>query len=72
MEGVPDDEISLSVLFYFVYGCSTFVVLGLSFMVAVGMVSWAGVGDHRWEKKMHFLEPSVFWQFVFRYFGWLG
>jgi hypothetical protein len=36
MEGVPDDEISLSVLLYSVHGCSIFVVLGLSFMVAVG------------------------------------
>jgi hypothetical protein len=28
-------------------------------MVAVGMVSWAGVGDHRW-KKDALLETSVF------------
>jgi hypothetical protein len=34
-----------------------FVVLGLSFIVAVGMVSWAGVGDHRW-KKDALLETS--------------
>jgi hypothetical protein len=49
MEGVPDDEISLSVLLYSVHGCSIFVVLGLSFMVAVGMVSWAGVGTKNYD-----------------------
>jgi hypothetical protein len=54
MEGVPDDEISLSVLFYCVYGCSIFVVLGLSYLVAVGMVSWAGVGALRWKKDALF------------------
>jgi hypothetical protein len=56
--GVPDDEISLSVLLHSVHGCSIFVVLGLSFMVAVGMVSWAGVGDHQW-KQDALLETSV-------------
>jgi hypothetical protein len=57
MEGVPDDEISLSVLlvgsFYYntkYTGVQIFVVLGLSFLVAVGMASWAGVGDHRWKR----------------------
>jgi hypothetical protein len=59
MEGVPDDEISLSVLLYSVHGCSIFVVLGLSFIVAVGMVSWARVGDHRWKKRCTFGDLGV-------------
>jgi hypothetical protein len=39
-------------------------------MVAVGMVSWAVIGDHRW-KEDALLETSVFWQFVFWIF-WLA
>jgi hypothetical protein len=59
MEGVPDDEISLSVLVYSVSGCSIFVVLGLSYFVVVGMVSLAGVGDHRWKKDALFGDFGV-------------
>jgi hypothetical protein len=60
--GIPDDEISLSVLFC-VWGF-TFVVLGLSHLVAVGSLGRGSVLFGR--KKMHFLEILVFWQFVFR------
>jgi hypothetical protein len=42
-----------------------FCSAGTVFYVAVGMVSWAGVGDHRW-KKDALLETSVFLAPVYR------
>jgi hypothetical protein len=51
-----------------------FVVLGLSFLVAVVMASWAGVGDHRW-KRYVLMETSVFLAvriLDFFFFGFFG
>jgi hypothetical protein len=55
--GIPDDEISLSVLFC-VWGFN-FVMLGLSHLVAVGTVSRARVGALRWEKDALFGDFGV-------------
>jgi hypothetical protein len=47
-------------------------MLGLSFLVAVGMASWAGVGDLR-RKRYVFMETSLFLAVrILDILGWLG
>jgi ABC-type antimicrobial peptide transport system permease subunit len=48
-----------------------FVVLGLSFLVAVGMASWAGVSDHRWKRYVLVEDLGVSGSSYFGFF-WLA
>jgi hypothetical protein len=49
---------------------SSLLVLGLSFLVAVGMASWAGVGDLR-RKRYVFMETSFQAVRILDILGWL-